>query len=32
VPHRVVVALPAPARVVPRQREAGWVAGLFVGS
>jgi hypothetical protein len=32
VPGRVVVAPPAPARVVPRQREAGWVAGLFVGS
>jgi hypothetical protein len=32
VPRRVVVAPPAPARIVPRQREPGWVAGLFVGS
>ncbi len=30
--RRIVVAPPAAARVVPRHAEAGWVAGLFVGS
>jgi hypothetical protein len=30
--RRIVVAAPAAARVVPLHAEAGWVAGLFVGS